>query len=81
MARCEPGDVNWQNNEDTARMPTALVKSREYEVRAEYTGPNRLRVAEGYRPELIVSDIGLPGIDGYSIAREPSYALSAPSWA
>ena len=59
-----------EDYEDTARMLTALVKSRGYEVRAEYTGPDGLRAAEDYHPEVILSDIGLPGIDGYTIARE-----------
>ena len=59
-----------EDYEDTARMLTAIVKSRGYEVRAESNGPAGLRAAEDYRPEVILSDIGLPGIDGYTIARE-----------
>ena len=59
-----------EDYEDTARMLTAIVKSRGYEVRAEHSGPAGLKAAEDYHPEVILSDIGLPGIDGYTIARE-----------
>jgi PAS domain S-box-containing protein len=41
-----------------------------HEIRAAYDGPGALReVAAGFRPEIVLLDIGLPGMDGYSVAR------------
>ena len=59
-----------EDYEDTARMLAVLMQSQGYEIRTEYTGTDGLQAAEDYHPEVILSDIGLPGIDGYTIARE-----------
>ena len=39
------------------------------EVRTASDGPEALRVAAEYRPEIILLDIGLPGMNGYDVAR------------
>ena len=39
------------------------------EVRVAHDGDEALAVAEEFRPEVIVLDIGMPGMDGNEVAR------------
>jgi two-component system CheB/CheR fusion protein len=49
----------------------AKVLSRLYrqEVRVAYDGPAALEAAGTFRPEVVLLDIGMPGMDGYEVAR------------
>ena len=40
-----------------------------HEVRLAYDGPSALDVAINYRPDVLLLDIGLPGLDGYEVAQ------------
>jgi CheY-like chemotaxis protein len=35
----------------------------------EHNGPDALRAAEEYRPDIVLMDIGMPGMNGYEVAR------------
>ena len=39
------------------------------EVRVAHDGPTALEVAGAFRPELVLLDIGMPGMDGHEVAR------------
>ncbi len=39
------------------------------DVRVAYDGPSALEVARSFRPEVVLLDIGLPGMDGCEVAR------------
>ena len=41
-----------------------------YEVTVVGDGPAALASARGDRPDLVVLDLGLPGMDGLDVARE-----------
>ncbi len=57
------------DNVDSAR-GTALILSRNgHEVRVAYDGPSAVTAAQEQRPEFVLLDIGLPGMDGYEVAR------------
>ena len=57
------------DNVDSAR-GTALILSRNgHEVRVVFDGPNAVTAAQEFRPEFVLLDIGLPGMDGYEVAR------------
>ena len=57
------------DNVDSAR-GTALILSRNgHEVRVAYDGPSAVTVAQEQKPEFVLLDIGLPGMDGYEVAR------------
>jgi CheY-like chemotaxis protein len=34
-----------------------------------HTGPDGLEVAVAFRPQIVLMDIGLPGMDGHEVAR------------
>jgi len=58
--------------EDNANLAFGLSRSLEaegYEVRAADDGRGGLELARSYAPELIVLDLMLPGIDGYTLLR------------
>src|SRR5262249_53580661 len=57
------------DNVDAAETLAVLVRLWGHEVRVAFTGPEALRIAEQFRPEIIVLDIGLPEINGYDVAR------------
>lgn len=38
-------------------------------VRVAYDGPSALEIAQSFRPEVVLLDIGLPGMDGCEVAR------------
>jgi two-component system CheB/CheR fusion protein len=40
-----------------------------HNVQVAYSGPTGLALAEEFQPEVVLCDIGLPGMDGYQIAR------------
>jgi PAS domain S-box-containing protein len=57
------------DNVDAAESVGILLKMWGHEVRLAHTGPDALRAAEGYQPEVVLLDIGLPGMNGYEVAK------------
>lgn len=66
------------DNEDAAdslatllelRAPATGHGSSRYDVRVAYNGVAGLRAAREFTPDCLISDIGMPGMDGYSLAR------------
>jgi len=58
-----------EDNVDTAEMLTSLLEMLGHEVRAARDGPEALDLAPVFRPQIVLLDIGLPGLDGYEVAR------------
>ena len=56
------------DNRDAANSLAILLRVWGYDVRVAYSGPEGLEAARALRPNCILSDIGLPGIDGYHLA-------------
>jgi two-component system CheB/CheR fusion protein len=59
-----------EDNHDAADSLHLLLTLLGHDVRVAYTGPEGVEVAAAWRPDIIISDIGLPGLDGYGVARE-----------
>ena len=59
-----------EDHEDNRRIMRDLLTSSGYEVIEAVTGIEGVTAAETYRPDLILMDIQLPGIDGYEATRQ-----------
>ena len=57
------------DNIDSAMMLASILRHAGYSVQCAYTGPEGLKVAVEWRPDIVLMDIGLPGMDGYEVAR------------
>jgi signal transduction histidine kinase/ActR/RegA family two-component response regulator len=57
------------DNEDSARSMSTLQRLRGHETRTAFTGPDAVAAAAEFAPEVVLLDIGLPGMDGYEVAR------------
>ena len=57
------------DNEDAAASLGALLNLWGHEVQTAHDGRHALAAARQWQPEIILLDIGLPGMDGYEVAR------------
>jgi len=58
-----------EDNEDNRRIMRDLLMSNGYEVIEAVTGEEGITAAETYRPNLILMDVQLPGMNGYEAAQ------------
>ena len=58
-----------EDQEDNRRIMHDLLTSKGYEVIEAVNGFDGVYAAETRRPDLILMDIQLPGIDGYEVTR------------
>jgi two-component system CheB/CheR fusion protein len=57
------------DHRDAANALAALLESSGHEVAACYEGSAALEKATSLQPQVVIVDIGLPGMDGYEVAR------------
>jgi len=57
------------DNVDSVKILATLLTLSGHDVRTAYTGPTALEAAEAHLPEVVLLDIGLPGLNGYEVAR------------
>jgi PAS domain S-box-containing protein len=73
----EPGERSGQalrvlvveDNVDAGDSLSMLLRLYGHEVLVARSGPTALEVAANFHPALVLMDIGLPGMDGYEVAR------------
>ena len=58
-----------EDQEDNRRILRDLLTSASYEMIEAVTGEDGVALAETHRPDLILMDIQLPGLDGYEATR------------
>jgi two-component system cell cycle response regulator DivK len=58
-----------EDQEDNRRIFHDLLTSANYEMIEAVTGEEGVTLAEMHRPDLILMDIQLPGLDGYEATR------------
>ena len=57
------------DNIDAAVALGALLKKHGHEVLEAHDGKEALQAFEGFRPEIVLLDIGMPGVNGLEVAR------------
>ncbi len=58
------------DNRDNASSLELLLGALGQEVYTADDGPTALQLTQMYQPEIVLLDIGLPGMDGYEVARQ-----------
>jgi len=57
------------DNLDGANMLTMLIGMYGHETELAHNGPDALKKLAAFEPQVVFLDIGLPGLDGYEVAR------------
>jgi two-component system CheB/CheR fusion protein len=64
------------DNRDSADSLARLLRRLGHEIELAYEGSSACKAASAFTPDIVLLDIGLPGMDGYEVARrlraEPS---------
>lgn len=58
------------DDEDTRNVYAVMLRFSGYEIVEAPTGEIGLSLAETYRPDVVVLDIGLPGINGWEVCQK-----------
>jgi PAS domain S-box-containing protein len=64
------------DNVDAAESAAMLLRLWGHAVQTAHDGPFALQAARAFRPEIVLLDIGLPGLNGYEVAKQ----LRAQPW-
>lgn len=59
-----------EDNRDAAEMTKELLVLEGHEVHTAHSGEEGIETARRVRPHVVLCDLGLPGKDGYVVARE-----------
>jgi len=57
------------DNVDSAKTMGWMMEMFGNQVHLAYTGPEALKEAQDFKPQLVLMDIGLPGINGYEVCQ------------
>jgi PAS domain S-box-containing protein len=58
------------DNRELALSLARFIHVLGHDIRVAFDGPEAMQVADEYRPDVMLVDIGLPKVSGYEIARE-----------
>jgi DNA-binding response OmpR family regulator len=55
---------------DIVRIVTKIMESRGHEVQTAIDGPSAIAEVARSRPDVVILDLNLPGIDGFEVCRQ-----------
>jgi PAS domain S-box-containing protein len=58
------------DNVDAAISVVKLLKLWGHDVQTAFSGPEALEMARKFRPQIVLLDIGMPGMSGYEVAKQ-----------
>jgi CheY-like chemotaxis protein len=58
-----------EDNVDAAEMLRVLLELNDHTVALAFSGPEGIEKARGFAPDVVLCDIGLPGMNGYEVAQ------------
>lgn len=58
------------DNRDAAQSLAFMLEIEGHDVRTAHDGLEAVEIAENFRPQIVLLDIGMPRLDGYGAARE-----------
>jgi signal transduction histidine kinase/ActR/RegA family two-component response regulator len=58
-----------EDNADAAQSLRAALELDGHRVEVASTGPEGIEIARAFQPDVVLCDIGLPGLDGYSVVK------------
>jgi PAS domain S-box-containing protein len=58
------------DNRDSARTMAILQTQYGHVAETAFTGPDAVTAASDFLPDIVILDIGLPGMDGFEVARQ-----------
>ena len=59
-----------EDNIDQAQTLRMFLSMKGHRLQIAATGPAALELARRFRPEVVLLDLGLPGLDGFEVARQ-----------
>jgi two-component system, cell cycle response regulator DivK len=68
-ARERPVVLLAEDHEDTRRVYGLILRHYGYQVEEATNGEDAVELTRAWRPNLVLMDIGLPGIDGWQASR------------
>jgi CheY-like chemotaxis protein len=57
---------DWKDSTESLAM---LLEAWRYEVRTALNGESALQIADRFRPNVVILDLGMPQMDGFEVAR------------
>jgi CheY-like chemotaxis protein len=57
-----------EDDADTAECLALVLNMEGYETRTAHDGPAALSLGMSFHPDVVLLDLGLPGMDGYEVA-------------